>query len=146
MFGLILTRLYELKLFLVHFSNSNDEQLNSEETNDIDSLEPLKCRSQSIDSSEDATGLSLNEPRLLPTVIENDIERSPEFHQNDAQSSLRKVASAARFDLTGVPVTEADPLGALSNSASPTSTFPKSATTTDLQTDNLNTKRPSLQV
>ena len=133
---------------MVHFSNSNDEQLNSEETNDIDidGLEPLKCRSQSIDSSEDATGLSLNEPRLLPTVIENDIERSPELHQNDAQSGLRKVASAARFDLTGVPVTEADPLGALSNSASPTSTLPKSATTTDLQTNNLNTKRPSLQV
>ena len=133
---------------MVHFSNSNDEQSNSEETNDIDidGLEPLKCRSQSIDSSEDASGLSLNEPRLLPTVIENDIERSPELHQNDAQSGLRKVASAARFDLTGVPVTEADPLGALSNSASPTSTLPKSATTTDLQTNNLNTKRPSLQV
>ena len=80
------------------------------------------------------------------TLIENDIERSPELHQNDAQSGLRKVASAARFDLTGVPVTEADPLGALSNSASPTSTLPKSATTTDLQTNNLNTKRPSLQV
>ena len=53
---------------------------------------------------------------------------------------MKKVASATSIKLMGVPVTEADPLGALSANTSPT--MQKSATASELLVNN---KRPSLQ-
>ena len=71
----------------------------------------------------------------LPTVKENEIKTDfltpPE---------MKKVASATSIKLMGVPVTEADPLGALSANTSPT--MQKSATASELLVNN---KRPSLQ-
>ena len=123
----------------VLFTSSN----NSEETtatttsddlnnpDDFDGVEPIKsnsCKSNELSEEE--------EKGLLPTVSENDVEKSPDT--DDANNSgglkppsepgLKKVASAAKMELTGVPVVENDPLGALSNSTSPTSSMPKSAT------------------
>ena len=77
----------------------------------------------------------MEEKVLLPTVSENDVEKSPDDDTNSggglkppSEPGLKKVASAAKMELTGVPVVENDPLGALSNSTSPTSSMPKSAT------------------
>ena len=96
---------------------------------DFDGIKPIK--SNSCKSNE----LSEEEKVLLPTVSENDVEKSPTDDANNSgglkppsEPGLKKVASAAKMELTGVPVVENDPLGALSNSTSPTSSMPKSAT------------------
>ena len=115
----------------VLFTSSN----NSEETtattsddlnnpDDFDGVEPIKsnsCKSNELSEEE--------EKALLPTVSENDVEKSPtDGLKPPSEPGLKKVASAAKMELTGVPVVENDPLGALSNSTSPTSSMPKSAT------------------
>ena len=113
----------------------------SNETPDIevDGVEPLKSRSTSIDSS-DSLGMMMGEPVTkedlklpLPTVNEQkeNLLTPPE---------MKKVASSASIKLMGVPVTEDDPLGALSANTSPT--MQKSATASELLVNN---KRPSLQ-
>ena len=117
-------------------SDTNSENDNNE------GIEPIKSRSTSIDSSETDMGMMMGEAVTkddlklpLPTVKENEIKTDfltpPE---------MKKVASATSIKLMGVPVTEADPLGALSANTSPT--MQKSATASELLVNN---KRPSLQ-
>ena len=126
-------------------SSSNPEVRNG--VNGTDGVEPLK---ESDSLSEEVNALDLNEQRL-PTVVENDVEKTLDLLDAEVpqNAELRKVASAASFKLTGVQVTENDPLGALSNPTSPSSTMPKSATTDFQQPNNHNAinnaKRPSLQ-
>merc|ERR1719211_362524 len=83
----------------------------------------------------------------LPTVIESHEEKlspkNPNLLTPPSESSpMHKVSSATSIKLMGVPVKDNDPLGALSNSSSPTS-MQKSATACELQGNNH--KRPSLQ-
>eukprot|EP00095_Tigriopus_kingsejongensis_P005877 snap_masked-scaffold38_size502422-processed-gene-3.3 protein:Tk05877 transcript:snap_masked-scaffold38_size502422-processed-gene-3.3-mRNA-1 annotation:"c-myc promoter-binding protein" len=56
-------------------------------------------------------------------------------------SSLKKInsSSSIKAPLVGMPLTDNDPLGALSNQSSPSSTLPKSATSQSVEA-NLNTK------
>ncbi len=80
----------------------------------------------------------------LPPVPENEDHKSPTDSMGGLQmltppGTMRHVASTNSMKLMGVPVTDNDPLGALSNEPSPTSggganLIQKSATTTDLLT------------
>ena len=99
-----------------------------------DGIEPIKS-SNSCKSNEFSGEIVVQEKELLATVSENDVEKSSPDSASSAgglkppnEPGLKKVVSAAKMELTGVPVEENDPLGALSNSTSPTSSMPKSAT------------------
>lgn len=89
----------------------------------------------------------------LPTVLENEDIAEP-MKKNKfltpphlSPPELHKVSSATSIKLMGVPVTDNDPLGALSTSppqatsSSTAHTLQKSATASEL----LHAKRPSLQ-
>ena len=88
----------------------------------------IKSRSTPIDSSETDMGMMMGD-----TVTKDDLKLPlPKVKENEIETDfltppeMKKVASATSIKLMGVPVTEADPLGALSANTSPT--MQKSAT------------------
>ena len=103
-----------------------------------DGIKPIKSgnsssKSNQVDQSEEEI-IVVEEKESLATVSENDDDGEKLSPSGGAslkppnEPGLKKVVSAAKMELTGVPVEENDPLGALSNSTSPTSSMPKSAT------------------